>query len=164
MILLDLKTEIDAPINRVFDLARSIDLHIDSAAGTSEKATIGVVSGLIGLDENVTWEAIHFGIKLKMSVKIIEYDRPLFFIDEMIDGLFSSFKHRHKFIGHGLKTDMIDTLSFESPYGLFGSLVDTIFLKNYFLKFLKKRNLCLKHIAEGCDYNKYLDKDKVYIP
>jgi hypothetical protein len=47
MPIITLKTEIHAPIERCFDLARSIDLHQLSTAGTRERAVGGVTSGLL---------------------------------------------------------------------------------------------------------------------
>ncbi|MBL4755322.1 MAG: cell division protein, partial [Flavobacteriales bacterium] len=38
---INLTTKIKAPVERVFDLARSIDLHILSTTGTHEKAVAG---------------------------------------------------------------------------------------------------------------------------
>ncbi len=48
-----LDTWINAPVERCFDLARSIDLHKISTEQTNEKAISGVTSGLIGLNETV---------------------------------------------------------------------------------------------------------------
>jgi hypothetical protein len=48
---IELITPINAPIDRVFDLARSIDLHMESTKQTGEKAIAGRISGLIELDE-----------------------------------------------------------------------------------------------------------------
>jgi len=55
MLVIRLWTPIAAPSERVFDLARSIDAHQDSAGGTQERAVAGVTRGLIGLGEEVTW-------------------------------------------------------------------------------------------------------------
>jgi hypothetical protein len=60
--VIELNTTIAAPIERVFDLSRSIDLHANSASGTSEQAIAGVTSGLIEIGQEVTWRARHFGI------------------------------------------------------------------------------------------------------
>jgi hypothetical protein len=43
-----LLTSIAAPIERCFDLARSIDLHMASTNWSGERAIAGVTSGLIG--------------------------------------------------------------------------------------------------------------------
>jgi hypothetical protein len=59
---IELFTEINAPIEKVLDLARSIDLHMESTKKTGEMAIAGKTSGLIGFGETVTWRALHFGI------------------------------------------------------------------------------------------------------
>jgi hypothetical protein len=54
MPVIELATFIAAPVERVFDLARSIDLHAHSVSSTGERALAGVTSGLINLNEEVT--------------------------------------------------------------------------------------------------------------
>ena len=55
-----LHTSIAAPIERCFDLARSIDLHMASTDWSGERAVAGVTSGLIGPGQEVTWRGRHF--------------------------------------------------------------------------------------------------------
>src|SRR5437867_5475060 len=93
MPIIYLETMMDAPIERCFDVARSIDLHQGSAAKTSERAIAGVTSGLIGPGQTVTWEAVHFGIRQRLTTRITEYRRPYLFTDEMVRGAFRSFVH-----------------------------------------------------------------------
>src|SRR5437016_5526911 len=71
-----LATRIEAPPERVFDLARSIDLHARGQARHRERAIAGVTSGLIGLGQTVTWEARHFGITQRLTSQIVAFDRP----------------------------------------------------------------------------------------
>ncbi len=85
-----LETHIKAPINRVFDLARSIDLHEKSTSQTKEKAIAGKTSGLLGLGETVTWRAKHLGIYQTLTVEMIACQRPHSFTDKMIQGAFKS--------------------------------------------------------------------------
>lgn len=93
MPIITLHTLINAPINRCFDLSRSIDLHKISTEHTKEEAIAGVTSGLINRDESVTWRAIHFGISQTLSTKITEFERSTFFVDEMVKGAFKSIRH-----------------------------------------------------------------------
>src|SRR5690606_24024605 len=79
-----LETIINAPIERVFDLARSIDLHKLSALNTNEKAIAGKTSGLINEGETVTWRAKHLGIYQILTVQITKLERPYFFEDKMV--------------------------------------------------------------------------------
>ena len=55
-------TDIAAPPSVCFDLARSVDAHLESTSGTNERAVGGVTTGLPGLGDEVTWSAKHFGI------------------------------------------------------------------------------------------------------
>lgn len=75
--------EIKAPIARVFDLARCIDLHVETMRRSDEKAVAGKTRGLIEADETVTWQATHFGVRQKLTSKITVFDRPHYFRDEM---------------------------------------------------------------------------------
>ncbi len=92
-----LMTIIEAPIDRVFDLARSIEAHTVSTASTGEKAVAGRTSGLIGPEETVTWEAKHLGVRQRLTVRVTAYDRPQILTDEMTRGAFRSLCHTHRF-------------------------------------------------------------------
>lgn len=83
MALIELTTIINANRELVFDLSRSIDLHTVSAKQTKEKAIAGKTSGLIGLNETVTWRAKHFGFNQNLTTKITSYNRPYSFTDEL---------------------------------------------------------------------------------
>ncbi|MCW3110112.1 MAG: cell division protein [Segetibacter sp.] len=154
-----LETFINAPIERVFDLARSIDLHKLSTKGTKEEAIGGRTTGLIELNETVTWRAKHLGIYQTLTVVVTQFDRPNLFADKMIKGAFASMEHIHKFGKINAGTNMTDIFEFTSPLGFFGRLAETIFLKAYMEKFLIAKNQELKSIAEG-DKWKELIADK----
>lgn len=95
MPIIKIEIKIDAPIERVFDLARCIDLHTESMSSSKEKAIVGKTKGLIDIDETVTWEAVHFGVKQKLTSKIMIFERPHRFRDSMIKGAFKRFDHDH---------------------------------------------------------------------
>jgi ligand-binding SRPBCC domain-containing protein len=148
MPVIELHTEINAPIKRVFDLARSIDLHLISTKHTGEQAIAGTTTGLINLGETVTWRAKHFFIWQKLTVKVTEMHSPDYFADEMISGAFKSFRHEHFFFAVDGKTIMRDVFVFESPFGILGKLVNLITLKAYMTSLLTQRNLVIKKVAE----------------
>ncbi len=143
-----LETIIKANIEIVFDLSRSIDLHTISAGKTGETAIAGKTSGLIGLNESVTWRARHFGIYQTLTSKITAYDKPHYFVDEMVSGAFKFFKHEHHFAQVDQGTLMTDRFEYQSPLGLLGNLTDFLFLKKYMTAFLSERNQVLKQYAE----------------
>ena len=146
--IIELSTPINAPLNTCFNLSRSIDLHVDSMAKTKETAIAGRVSGLIEFGETVTWRAKHFGVWHTLTSKITGFDFPNSFTDEMVTGVFKSFKHQHLFYSQNDGTLMIDIFEFESPFGIFGKLANVLFLKNYLHKLLQNRNKLIKEIAE----------------
>lgn len=144
-----IETEIDAPPGICFDLVRDISLHLQTAKETTEKAVAGKTHGKIALGETVTFEGKHFGIRRRMTVKVTEFDAPHFFTDEMIEGTFDEFKHKHEFLEKGEGTLMRDTLVWTSPYGFLGKIFDALLLKNHLRKFVTRRNLELKRVAES---------------
>lgn len=146
---IELRTEIDASIEVVFDLARSIDAHLGSMGKSRERAIAGVTSGLIGLGEQVTWKATHFGVPFKMTSKVTEMTRPDRFVDEQVKGPFRQFHHEHRFERRGDCTLMIDIIDFTSPVGVIGRLVDQVVLERYMAKLIKERNVFLKSAAEA---------------
>ncbi len=137
-----------APRDICFDVARDIDIHTQSTSQTNERAIGGVTSGLIELNETVTWEAEHFGVKQNLTVRITEFDYPNRFVDEMEKGAFKRFYHVHDFIEKENGTLMIDTFDYTSPFGIIGRLADRLFLEQYMKEFLIKRNRYIKRIAE----------------
>ncbi|WP_316930898.1 SRPBCC family protein [Lacinutrix jangbogonensis] len=148
MPLIELETKINADIQTVFDLSRNIDFHKESQEHANEKAVAGKTSGLIELNEWVTWEAVHFGVKQQLTSKITVFESPNYFVDEMVSGTFKSFKHEHIFASDGEQTIMIDKFYFQSPFGILGKLANTLFLKRYMTNLLTIRNLLLKQKAE----------------
>jgi ligand-binding SRPBCC domain-containing protein len=152
MPVIEFTVSINAPIERCFDLARDIDLHIASTLGTQEQAVAGVTSGLIGPGEEVTWEATHFGIRQRLTSRITMYDRPRHFRDSQVRGAFRRFDHDHYFTpakpdGSGA-TMMREVFDYESPLGPLGRVADWLFLRAYMEAFLRKRALVIKTAAE----------------
>ncbi len=157
MPVIELSTVIRAPRERVFDLARSIDAHLDSSGSTEERAVAGVTKGLIGMDGEVTWEARHLGVRQRLTVRITAFDRPRHFQDVMISGAFQSMAHDHTFAEHPAGTLMSDRFEFRSPYGILGTIVDWLFLGSYMRRFLVCRNEVLIQLAESSEWRRYLE-------
>lgn len=157
---IELQTEIKAAKEVVFDLSRSIDLHKISTEHTNERAIAGKISGLIGMNESVTWRARHFGIYQKLTSKITELDRPNYFVDEMVSGAFSGFKHQHQFSDLNGGTLMIDFFEYQSPFGILGKLADKLLLEKYMTNLLLERNQIIKEFAESDKWKQILTASK----
>lgn len=149
MPVITLETYINADKQTVFDLARSIDLHQISTKHTNEKAIAGRLSGLIELNETVTWQARHFGITQKLTSKITQFESPDFFVDEMLSGVFKSIKHEHRFLEQESGTLMIHIFDYVSPLGILGRIADRMFLCSYLKELLINRNSVIKEYAEN---------------
>jgi len=159
MPILTLQIEIEAPIDRVFDLARSIDLHCRSTAATGETAIAGRTSGLIGLGEEVTWRARHFGIWQTLTSRITAFSRPDHFRDSMVRGAFRRFDHDHFFATQGESTLMRDTFDFTSPGGILGRAMNSLLLNAYMRHLLEERNRVIKRVAECGEWKQFLIKE-----
>jgi ligand-binding SRPBCC domain-containing protein len=141
-------TWIRAPLERCFDAARDIDVHMVSMTNTNEKAIAGRTSGLIELGETVTWRARHFGITQALTSRITAFDRPHYFQDTMERGAFKSFRHDHVFTPDGNGTNMRDLLVFAAPLGVLGLLAEALVLQRYLERLLVGRAAVIKEAAE----------------
>jgi ligand-binding SRPBCC domain-containing protein len=146
---IQLETKISAPIERVFDLARDIDLHQSSMASSQETAIGGRVTGLIGLGETVTWRARHLGVVMQLTSRITAMDPPLSFVDEQVHGPFASFRHEHRFASTDGATTMSDDWKHVSPLGWVGRMVDAVLLDRYLRRQLAERSRAIKQAAEA---------------
>jgi ligand-binding SRPBCC domain-containing protein len=149
MPIISLQTHISAPIERVFDLSRSIDLHKLSMQKTDEQAVAGKTSGLIGLGETVTWRAKHFGVYQHLTVEIFEMQSPHSFSDRMTKGIFKKMEHQHLFVQTETGCTMTDVFDYQSPLGALGRLADWLFLEKYMRNLLLERNATITRIAKS---------------
>lgn len=149
MTTIRLTTEINATARICFDLSRSVDAHLDSMSHTREKAVGGRTSGLCELNDTITWEANHFGIRQRLTVKIAKMQPYTMFEDVMVKGAFKSFAHQHYFEEKNDYTIMKDVFSYEVPGWIFGKIFDALILKRYMTRLLRIRNAAIKRTAES---------------
>lgn len=148
MALIEIHTTIDAPADVCFMLSLSVDVHKESVASTREKAIAGITSGTMKLHDTVTWQARHFGFNLTMTSQIAAYDRPHYFVSEMLKGPFKKLYHQHLFKEVNGKTVMTDLFELQAPLGFLGKVAERCFLRAYMKKFLLMRNAYIKVLAE----------------
>ena len=139
---------IDAPVERCFDAARDLDLHVSSMQHTNERAVAGRMTGLIELDEEVTWRGRHFGVTQHFTSRITAFDFPRHFRDEMQRGAFRSFVHDHYFVADRGGTKMTDVLVFAAPLGILGLLAEKLFLRPYLERMLMMRAVAIRAATE----------------
>jgi ligand-binding SRPBCC domain-containing protein len=157
VIQIRLTTHISAPRERVFDLARSIDLHTRSLDWTGEQPVAGRMSGLIGLDETVTWRARHLGVRQRLISRISAYERPAYFQDVMVRGAFAWMEHDH-WLDATPKggTVLRDDFRFAAPLGILGRIAEVLVLRRYMTRFLERRNAVIKRVAESEEWREFV--------
>jgi len=152
MVTLQQITTISAPMERCFDLARSVEVHLAGNTHFGEQAVAleGETSGLLERGDAVTWRARHFFIRQRLTSRITAFDAPFYFQDTMLRGAFRSMQHDHYFrvLSPGV-TEMRDVFRFAAPIPLLGYLAEGLVLRHYMGALLYERNAVIKRIAES---------------
>lgn len=157
MARIELTTPIDAPLERCFDLSRSVEMHTRSTSATGEIAIGGRTSGLLELGDEVSWRAKHFGRTQTLTSRITAFERPRLLRDSMVKGAFARFDHDHLFADDGRGgTVMTDVFDFDAPLGPLGWVAERLFLTGYMRRFLEARNREIKAVAESDAWRQFL--------
>lgn len=146
MATIHLETFIRAPPEVCFDLCLDVNFHERAGHG---RAVAGVTAGALGPGDAVTWEATHFLVRQRLTSKIVAYDRPHIFVDEMQRGAFARWRHEHRFAEQSGGTLAVDDVDFAAPLGVLGKLVDAVLLESYMTRFLVRHNEHFKREAEA---------------
>lgn len=159
MITLHEISRINAPIERVFDLSLSVEVHMRGNIHFGEETVplAGHIAGLLALGDQVTWRARHFGVRQCLTSQITQYDRPHAFEDTMLRGAFRSMQHDHFYreLDDGV-TEMRDVFRFAAPLPLLGLVAERLVLAGYMRNLLRERNAVIKQVAESEEWRQYL--------
>lgn len=164
MVQLITLTLIRAPLARCFDLARSVEVHLQGNVHFGEQAMAegGITSGLVGLGQSVTWRARHFGVSQRLTSEITAFEPPGYFQDTMRRGAFRSMQHDHYFRAISpYETEMRDVFRFSAPIPVFGRLAEWLVLTRYMRTLLTERNAVVKQVAESNEWRKYLKEEQI---
>ena len=160
MVCIELSIQIAAPIERCFDLSRSIEVHLLGTEQTGEEAVGGVTTGLIGLGQFVRWRARHFGVRQCLASKITAFESPRYFQDTMIEGAFRFMQHDHFFVAISEnQTEMRDKFTFAAPLPILGTIAERLVLKRYMERLLTHRNKIVKQVAESDRWQGFIQRD-----
>jgi len=144
-----LETVIAAAPEAVFAASLDPGLHVRSMAQYGETMIEAPEGGVFREGSTVTWRARHFGIPFRLRSLVFDIDRPRRFCDRQISGPFGDFLHEHVFDEHPQGTLMRDTITFRSPLGLLGRMVDRLFMREYMRRIIAERNAVLAQELEG---------------
>lgn len=153
-------TKVKAPLARVYDLARSVDLHLLSSGEEMDECTIsGRSEGLQEEGETLTWKVGHLGNRQTMTTEVAEMEKPKLFREVMAEGEFKTFEHLRTFEsdGAGKVTIMQETITYSLGFGILGKLVANLLLTAYIRESVRKHSNTVKQVAESeSDWQKYL--------
>lgn len=142
-------TQIHAPIERCFDFARSVKAHELSSVSTRERVVSNHPVDLLALNDVVTFEASHLLVRQRLSARVVEFDRPFRFVDEMESGVFKRLRHLHEFREIDGSTFMKDTIVWTSPLGILGHIADFFVVKRHLRTFITEKQLKLRQLIEA---------------
>ena len=145
-----IETVVRARREVVFDLARHVEAHLSTSRSTDERAVSpGKTTGLLDLNDLVTFEGIHLGVRQRLTARVVQMERPARFVDEQVSGAFKALRHVHEFEERDGVTLMRDTIEWISPLGLLGKLADYLFVAAHLRSFISTKQEALKQLAEG---------------
>ena len=144
-----LERVIAAPPADVFAASLDPGLHVRSMARYGETMVEAPEGGVFREGSTVTWRAKHFGIPFRLRSVVFDIDPPHRFCDRQISGPFGAFLHEHVFEEHPHGTRMRDTVTFRSPLGPIGRIVDAVFMRAYMRRIIDERNAVLAAEIEG---------------
>ena len=149
MVSIHLTTFIEAPMQRVYDLARHFSVLKGSLTGTPVQVSSGSGTYLLQRGDSLTFQSRNLGRTRTLTARITEMDGKTIFTEEQVKGDLKSYRHAHHFKPAQNGTIMIDMIECEGPRDFFGSLAGTNALKRYVEEVTGKRIASIRQYAES---------------
>jgi ligand-binding SRPBCC domain-containing protein len=70
-----------------------------------------------------------FGIRLRWTSLVTDYDPPALFVDEQIKGPYAQWRHRHTFTPQDNGVVARDEVTYALPWGLWGRLAQVVYVQ-----------------------------------
>jgi ligand-binding SRPBCC domain-containing protein len=130
----------------------SLDLDVELAVGSrwhlkALRSGYGFrTSGVMARGEMVRWSLRLWGLlpvrHTSKIVQLVEDDGSggAMFVDQMTTGVFSAYRHEHRYRREGAGTSMLDDVSWRSPGGPVGALADKLFVRRVMQRLIDDRN------------------------
>ncbi len=160
---IEFNTHIKAPIERCFDLARSIDFHKISGEPLKKESVAGCTTGLIGNNQHVLMQSHLWGIRFSTELRISKFNPPFFLSYEIVGNTFQSIVHDYYFYDISEETVMINHFYYKPRWGLLGEAINFLFLHNYLTKSITRRNDLLREYAEMGKWKDILPSSKLEV-
>jgi hypothetical protein len=137
---------VNAPIERLFDLVRSIGAH---------EATSSIDGRAAALNDVTTWSAKFFGLRFQIATRVTTFNPPFSLTENLERGLLLEFGHVYSL--RRLESDLVeleDCFTFRSPLGAF---FDALVFKPIMTRTMSARLNGLKELAETNGWKTFLD-------
>jgi ligand-binding SRPBCC domain-containing protein len=157
MVTIRMVTWVDAPVERCFKLATSVDFQLASARSENIRAVAGVKNGPLEQGDTVTWQGRIFGLG-KTHTSRMEVSRPFHYLLEvMVAGGFQFYEHERHFAAMDDGTRIKDEVRFSARMGPLGRLMEKVVLRRRLTTLLRWRNEALKQVAESDTWKRFLE-------
>lgn len=166
MLVVRCELPVRAPAARCFDLARSVDLHVDSSAAIGARAVGGRRGGLSAAGDETTWSARFLGLRFRLTTRVEDFDPPRRFDDRLTRGLLRRFAHTYRCEDRpgGEGCTLADELTVEAPFGPLGRLFERVYLARRMRGLVRSRLEHIRAVAESEDWRRYLPGANVSAP
>jgi hypothetical protein len=145
---------VNAPIERLFDLVRSIGAH-EATSSIDGRAVAGKTLGLAALNDVTTWSARFFGFRFQISTRVTNFNPPFSLTENLERGLLLEFGHVYslRILESGL-VELEDRFTFRSPLGAW---FDALMFKPIMTRTMSARLNGLKELAETEGWKRFLN-------
>jgi ligand-binding SRPBCC domain-containing protein len=159
---IEFNTYIKAPVERCFDLSRSIDFHKKSLSPmVKEESVAGCTTGLIGYNQRVLMQSKLWSYQFSTELKMTKFNPPYFLSFEIADSHFESAFHDYYFYDISDETVMVNHFYYKLKLGIIGEIGNLLFLEKYITRTITTRNDLLREYAETDQWREILPVEKV---
>jgi hypothetical protein len=151
------EVEIEAPIERCFDLVRSVEVHEYTTEIIRGRAEGGRLEGLWQRGDRTLWSAVFFGCRFQLTMEASLVESPHFYNETLVKGLLRNFAHKYTLttLESGL-TVVRDELEVVSWLSLIVPPADKWLLYKRMQFIVRDRLVKIKLIAESSQWRDYL--------
>lgn len=129
---------VEAPIEVVFGLSRSVSIYKIAFQKNKVWPVAGITFGLIREGEMITWEMKFLFKKRIFSIKVFEMKINSHFEEKIINNEFIDLRHEHFFKATKNGTIIIDRIDYRIKNGLLRNLINK-FVVSFFEKNISRR-------------------------
>jgi ligand-binding SRPBCC domain-containing protein len=147
---LELRTHLPGGVPDALNVSLDLDVEVVAGKRWHAKTSRGGygyrTAGVMARGETVRWSMRLFGLvpvrHTSLISSLVEDDGEggAAFVDEMTAGVFTSYRHAHRFEPDGAGTLMTDEVAWVCPAGPLGALADRLFVGRLMERLLRDRN------------------------